>query len=231
VINKYGLCETLHSMLDSGAVVTRGAWKKLIVRTIRTRQYTVWRMRSIMYKSMDMVLHVMDKWWLMRPAVWWTVARVNPRFTKHCKLLVRLLCGDHSLNTGRGRFHSMTKRCTLCESYEQETVQHTLFLCGALHQEQTERWHAVLAAMPRGMRQSISDMTPCEKTYFVLSGCSGQYNGEWQLIYESMSSPSIRLDGLWLGNRLRRLYEHAWRWNGPCALRGVMPYIGLCDTI
>lgn len=185
VVRKYEICDTVHNMLDLGSIPTKMTWRKTVLRAVSNRYNQIWRMSSMMYRTMDYVLRIHDD--PEKRTVWWTVCRVNPRVTRLCKLVVRLLCGDHNLNTGRGRFTLNTARCCICDSYEQETLEHTLYTCDALRQVRDLKWDAVLDAMPAGMRHSVIHMNANCKTYYVISGCHSTYIEEWQDIYETMA--------------------------------------------
>ncbi len=187
VARKYGLCDAVHSMMDSGTMPSRPAWHRQVVRLVTERHHQTWLMQAVMYRTMDTVVQVVCATENRGTCVWWSVCRVNPSITRLCRLVVRLMCGDHSLNSGRGRFTNNTVRCCLCDSYEQETVEHTLFTCEALHQQRTETWQAVLSTVPHGMRRAILEMTTAEKTYFVLSGCQSNFVREWQYTYETIA--------------------------------------------
>ena len=183
---KYGLLNIVHQMLDSGNLPTRTAWRNQVVKLVTRRYFQIWKMKTMMYRTLDYVLCAVGDVH-HRPNVWWMVCRMNPRVTKQCKLVVRLMCGDHSLNAGRGRFTANTTRCCICDSYQVETLEHTLFVCDALNQVRSDRWEETMSVLPAGMKETVMGMTTSQRTNFVVTGCHGTYTREWQDIYETLA--------------------------------------------
>ena len=178
-------CRCAFWFLDSGKCLSKANWKKLVTTSVRYRQHQLWRITCMLYKSLDIMTQSALE--AGKASLWWTVSRANAKVAKACRMLVRVLCADHSLNSRRGRFVNHTMLCQMCNMYEIETVTHTLFECPGLEETRQSAWSAFLQQAPPAMREDIMQMTHSDKSAFILSGFRAQYNNDWQPLYETLA--------------------------------------------
>ncbi len=185
VCERYGLITALHSMMDTGDLPSRAAWKRRCSTAVRERQDRRWQMTRVLYGRLNLFNLVVR---VARPLVWWTVCRTNPTCTRHCKTVVKLLTGESCLNSHRGRFvnGARSRLCTICEEYEEETVPHLISQCSTLAPIRQTLWLHVTAVAPRGWLQSFELMNIPERSRFLCSGF-GPYVREWQSLYEAVA--------------------------------------------
>ena len=88
VIVKYNMDGYVKVFLDTGATMSRDRWKRLVTDAVRSRQYRLWRITSMLYKTMSMLIIIITLTrFELRPgklSLWWLVARVNPQVTRAC---------------------------------------------------------------------------------------------------------------------------------------------------
>ena len=178
---KYGLQDYISNRITEGTGPSQNQWKQLVKNTVRDRETTRWQMTTMMYSKlyifMDAVLDI-------EMCVWWRVARAAPVLLHQCKLLVRVLVGEHGLGSNTGRFSGQGKQCVLCDGHYTETVEHFLFLCSceAMHQPRVALWTELEDVMPPAMRADVMKMTLRARAAFLLSGCHS-WVPEWVNLY------------------------------------------------
>ena len=114
------------------------------------------------------------------------VGRHNPRLRKSCVIMIKLITGDHNLNSGRRQYAENCRTCQLCNSNEQETIEHFLFECTRQKDLRETLWGNVISSMPTPMAEHINNIPIPDKTLFILSGMYSKYIEEWDGIYVSM---------------------------------------------
>ena len=62
---------------------------------------------------------------------WWKFALKNPKFFKHCALIVKLVLNVYRLGN---------KRCDLCTKMQANTVSHILFSCEYNEDVRQDKW-------------------------------------------------------------------------------------------
>ncbi len=181
---KYELTDALNGLMDSAILKPRTAWKRLCEGTVRAWHESRWRMTRIMYPRLTMFNIAVNS---IEIHVWWTVCKVNPRVTKLCKRVIKLMTGETSLNAYRGKHTNRTSCCELCSEHRLEDVAHMLFECETLKHHRDELWTLTLQHVPTGMVESMLLMGSGEKTLFLLSGLRAEYTREWQDSYEAIA--------------------------------------------
>ncbi len=190
---KYNLQHAIHVMLDTGVVPTKLTWKRVVMEAVWTQQQQLWHMHTIMYRSLDLLRQCVDV--TSRASVWWTVSRSNPQISRHCRLTVKMVCGDVVLNSLKGKYIHGTSKCMCCDSHEPETATHTLFVCPGLSVVRDTSWAAFKEhALPAQLRE-VDSMNLDQRLVFLLSGCKSQYVKEWQLMYEAIATFVFRVYG------------------------------------
>ncbi len=173
---KYGLIEAVHQMLDTGMVLPKIAWKRIVKEAVHSHYYTEWMITCTLYSSLQLFLQTVDK---VRLSIWWTVGRHNPASRKQCKVVIKLLTGNHALGAGRRRHVVNSSLCQLCNTYEQESVSHMLYRCPGLLEERVRETPRLLDSLPGVLSREIQGMSDDEKTVFLLSGLRSDYIVEW----------------------------------------------------
>ena len=119
---------------------------------------------------------------------WWVHTRYNPKDTKYCKTMVRLMVGEHGLSSNVGRWRrkgqsTPTRLCQLCDMYVEEDVPHILFTCPMVFDKHNFFWTTVSHVAPKLLIMNIRGMPPVERTIFLLSGFQCPYVVEWEYVY------------------------------------------------
>ncbi len=186
VCQKYSLTQYVHEMMDTGILLPRAQWKRLCVSAVSELRDRTWHMCRVMYPRLSFFNMAVPG---VGCIVWWSVCKAAPSYTRHCKNVVRLITGECVLNSYRGRYigGAQSGACSLCDAHENETVCHMVTTCPALNATRQTLWEHVESVSPRGMLDSISEMTLQQKTVFLTSGFNGQYVKEWQTSYQTVA--------------------------------------------
>lgn len=186
VCQKYGFAGIVHDMMDTGELMSRYSWRRLCQAAVSEVRDRNWNMCRVLYPRLRFFNTAVTR---VGCSVWWSVCRATPSCTKHCKNVVRLLTGECTLNSCRGRHMGGTRSsaCSLCHTREEETVCHLVTTCPALDQIRQTSWQIVERVAPRAMLTSIAHMTLQQRTVFLMNGFDSEYVSEWQDLYESVA--------------------------------------------
>lgn len=182
---KYGLLDTVHKMLDTGELPLKSSWKQMVKSAVYYEYTTQWTATCGLYSSLHFFSRAVKT---VGRSVWWTVGRRNPPFRKQCQTIVKLLTGNHALNSGRQHHVNHTKLCQLCESYDVEDLSHVLFKCESLAECRAREWPVLLDALPGVMATEISRLSNDRKTVLILSGFNSVYIPEWNTAFIAAAS-------------------------------------------
>lgn len=179
---KYNLQEYIVNALDTGVMMDKHPWNKMVKGIVKDRYIARWNMTRIMYKKLYIFNRAIHKY---EPIVWWKLCKWKPEMLCKCKLIVRLTIGEHGLNTARGRFMNEEKSnlCNLCNLYESETIEHFLFWCPANKNIRAQYEKIILESMPLAMKTEYLALEHKDKVIFLLSGLKGSFVQEWTDIY------------------------------------------------
>lgn len=178
----YGLSSDINKMLDSGELPSKLGWKKKIEDVVHTVASHKWIVECNLYSSLKLMIEVVPK---PHVNIWWVVCKKNPHFRRHCTVMIKLITGNHNLNSGRRQYVVKTRTCQLCGIAE-ETVEHFLFACQATHVYRDVMWHQVTTSMPEAMSREVTSMNFDGRSVFLLSGLRSEYVTEWNSIYLSI---------------------------------------------
>lgn len=181
---RYGVDYMILDVLESGSTVALKEFKRLIKNVVSEREHGKWVATLPLYKSL-----IYFKVCLPRSCmcVWWQVSRRVPHLTRATRIIVKLLSGQHCLasNPGVGR---NSRHCSLCTSYEAETLPHFLCSCSSFAVTRQRLMNHVFEVMPLPMRQYINELNEVDRTCFVLSGFNVTFTFEWLRLYEAVSN-------------------------------------------
>ena len=110
----------------------------------------------------------------------------------------RLMVGEHRLQDNvvrvtRGQHGAAPAVCQLCDSFQQETVEHLLFQCSAHEELRSTWWREVEAVAPPVLLGELSRMGARERTVFILSGLRSGFIPEWEETYTALLNYAINL--------------------------------------
>ena len=106
-----------------------------------------------------------------------------------CKLMLRLLAGEHCLETNTVRHKSkcefLNTVCTLCNNHAEADLPHMLFLCESLREHRMLLLARLSESCPTPLQKSWNNMSPSERTQFILSGFRISFTVEWINMYHT----------------------------------------------
>ena len=179
---KYGLGEWVREMVDTGCIPSKQSWKKSVKQNVRSMYNHRWKMTCQMYSTLNATL-------LQLPnradiSVWWQLCKRNTSLRKMCSLMINMLTGNHSLNSGRGQYIVHTSLCQLCDSFQTESICHMLFQCEGLINTRNELFAKLTDVMPAAMARELQGMVDDNKTTFLLTGMNSDFIvPEWESTY------------------------------------------------
>ena len=107
--SQYGMLQYVMDSIKSGSYVSTLEWKKKVKHVILRREIDTWRANCLVYRSVDMYIRCItygNVW------PWWVFTKHFPKFTVKCKVMIRLLTGNHVMSE-RKRLN-ISGRCEEC---------------------------------------------------------------------------------------------------------------------
>ena len=167
-VRKYGLLSYIQELLLFGNLsykYTKTSFKNCINKYF----YQLWKKKLFLYPKLELYREVIFE---IRICCWWILCRKFPRLLPECKTVLRLITGEHALNSNPGSRlkTSNSGLCDQCEMYSLESVYHLLFECDAYLTERIIYLNALSETMPLAMRTQFNTMPGMVKVKFLLSG-------------------------------------------------------------
>lgn len=170
-------------MLDTGHLPVRSRWRATVDRAVKDTQVVRWKMSCFMYQKLKNFTSFVPEAVLVQ---WWRVCKSRPDLTMKCKAVIALVVGEHSLDSGRGKYTYNSKLCKLCNAYAEETIHHFLFECTGLKSHiimlPPKVWEAISPVMVR----CIACMTSEKQVQFILGEMGNTFVPEWSAIHQSI---------------------------------------------
>ena len=186
VAAKYNLEHLIKNSIINAHYMSKHKWKDLITHYIYSYERKRWNATCFLYKRSRLFVNSVFYFQLWP---WWTYVRKFPKMNYKCKILIRLLAGEHCLETNTFRFKNRSglfhNSCQLCNSLEPADVPHMLFSCKVLTAERKEFWNIFLTNCPLPLQAQIILMSPSEKTQFIFSGFRSKFIPEWAHMYHN----------------------------------------------
>jgi len=183
-LSEYGLLGTMREAILSGSYGTICSWKSMARDRIWYLEWSRWHAHILLYKTMDIVKHCMrEHVW-----PWWSHSFYRPADTRACRVMARLMSGEHCLASSVGRRRAKqvsynTRLCALCVLYEIEDVAHMLFRCPFYLESLDLLWKELGRVGPNVLVRDMQSMPAHELTYFWFSGFRCKYCLEWVDMY------------------------------------------------
>ena len=108
---EYGLVKFVMQSINNGVYISMSQWKTRIKNVIYHREKCKWIANCMLYKSIG--LYTMCIEYSMTPWAWWIFCNRYPQYVKHCRVILRLLIGNHAMSERR-RLPGATGRCNEC---------------------------------------------------------------------------------------------------------------------
>ena len=158
-------------------------WKHSVKRSIWHYQSSRWNATLIMYTKLSLYKHCIsyESVW-----PWWQFSKQWPEYTYKCKVMLRLISGDHPL---AAKQRKMGKTCPLCTYMVRADVPHILFkcTCQSLCDKRAELRSSIIQLCPPRLLHELDKMNVVTKTIFVLSGLGSSYIQEWSPLYKVLA--------------------------------------------
>ncbi len=179
---KHGLAQDVHTMLDTGEIPNKNGWKLKVKNVVYSAYRQRWVAECHMYSSLKLFVEIAER---EHVSVWWIVCQRNPSLKRCCTIMMKLITGNHNLNTGRRQYVTNTTQCQICNRAE-DSVDHMLFICPGMVALRETMWQTVIGTMPTAMAADLEVMNSYQKVVFILSGLKSSYILEWNEIYVSL---------------------------------------------
>ena len=185
---RYGLLGAITDAVWNGANMSLKQWKANVRNIVWDREYARWKSTIPMYSKLELFRLATADVQKICHWPWWTHA-VGGQVRK-CRLLMRLMIGEHGLQENRSRLTRgagrETTTCQLCTMFESETVYHMLFVCPSLQVVRDTMWGHVRTAAPQALVVQMDNMLPKDRTVFIMSCFNSCYIREWQPTYSAI---------------------------------------------
>ena len=144
----YGLVDFVYSAICKGQYITMPEWKRLVLQHVRDRDNRKKFILSKMYGNLSIIQGCKNN----TVSQWWMHCFYNPRQTRKCICVVKLL-----LQIGRLR----VRKCCLC--YSAYSVTHLLFQCASMSQYREQLW--LTLDIPVTFKLSLDSLSDFDRTF------------------------------------------------------------------
>ena len=169
----------------SGRYISKQKWKQVVSEKINNVEKVRHFCQIMMYTKLKLLLDTN----LTYPSVWiwWVFTNHHPKYVKHCKIMLRLLVGEHGLGQNVGRWHGKSTTvsviCRLCDMYVEESVAHILFVCPFNEGQRRTLRDIIEESAPDRLVTEMAAMDADTLTCFFPGGLRCNYIPEWDLLY------------------------------------------------
>ncbi len=132
--HKYGLQDILHNMMDSGVMMGKAEWKRVISNRIMEREYYIWWCSVHLYVSLGIYRAVISG---ISLCWWWSLANDFPSIRQYCRSVVRVIMGGCVWYKTTQENDDVCIACRLAK----DSVEHFLYSCTALNRERLDLLH------------------------------------------------------------------------------------------
>ena len=205
-LNEYHLLGLVSNSVKMGTYCSVALWKKTVHDQIQMVEHSRWLSRVLMYRKLIMFRQcITGSVW-----PWWLFLQKHPNMYHSCKIMFRLMTGEHGLGSTIGLWHGKghSKICTMCDLHMVETVQHILIECPSGRDSVCKLWGGgdIITVAPQCLTNEMMGMTPNTLVAFWFSGFKCNYVHEWDnyiVLYVSMYAIRIRRE--WKKNRRMKI--------------------------
>jgi len=182
---EYDLFGLIVEYCVSGRYISKQKWKQVVSEKINNVEKVRHFCQIMMYTKLKLLLDTN----LTYPSVWvwWVFTNHHPKYVKHCKIMLRLLVGEHGLGQNVGRWHGKSTTvsviCRLCDMYVEESVAHILFVCPFNEGQRRTLRDIIDESAPDRLVTEMAAMDADTLTCFFLGGLRCNYIPEWDLLY------------------------------------------------
>ena len=117
----------MSNSVKMGTYCSVGLWEKTVRDQIQMVEHSRWLSRVLMYRKLIMFRQcITGSVW-----PWWMFLQKHPSMYHSCKIMFRLMTGEHGLGSTIGLWHGKnhSKIWIMCDLHMVETVQHILIEC------------------------------------------------------------------------------------------------------
>ena len=182
-VNRYGLTDTIASLITGGNQSKVNPTKGYVKRLILEFETAQWKASCMLYPQLDNYLKVVTS---IKMYVWWEFVQRQPHLTKYVSAVLALLSGSQPV----GMQQNFGKRfCSLCSKRARDTPAHILFDCEALNDLRKKWLTKVYRSMPAGMVTSMINANDVDKCQLFLSALKCEhFVDEWTDIFSNIST-------------------------------------------
>ena len=171
---KYGMLRLLIESVEIGVYMPYSRFKIYIKNVVSVRDFKIWRINSILFKSLIHVTLAKSKHNVLG---WITFLDKHPNKSKECKCVINLLLNTYRLGS---------KMCPLCTTISCDSIEHILFECNSGATLRNELWNPVVNSSPYAMIRDINMMSNYSKAAFILNAFNCIYVDDWKMLYMNM---------------------------------------------
>ena len=175
---EFGLNHYVRVAMTSGIYSSMLIWKRRIKYVLWEREKYLFSSQTIMYRHSQLYADciVVGQLW-----AWWRFCKFKPTYTRKCKVILRIVSGNHVMRQRRCK-PGTSAFCQDCCDMVDDSVQHMLFECSGLSECRQHAWQHVLNNSPQALAKQLECMSNICKTHLILCGY-GSYVNEWCDLY------------------------------------------------
>ena len=172
ICNKYGILQDVYDMILNTKMPEKAEWKKNIFSYVVKRQVMHWRRSLRMYKNLSIYMNVENEY---KANVWLFIARYNPKLSKPCNTMIRLLSGCNNLCSYK--YHTPERKiCINCNLNVKEDIFHFALICDKHNAFRQRMITKIEINVSHRTKRLLAELSQEEYLYVLLGKrCNGIY--------------------------------------------------------
>ena len=141
----YQLLDNVLQMFESGVSLSKGMWKRLVLKAVDDRDHATWRFELSLYPRLRIYRVVVS---VRSNICWWRLAKNLPFLKKPCATMVRLVCGSSVLAEFKQVQLPRDQRlCKQCLSNVVEDLYHFVMHCSCFSYSRTSMFDSIRSSL------------------------------------------------------------------------------------
>ena len=176
-VRLYGLLDDVLNSLNLGApycVMSKSMWMNYVDKTLNKHEHSLWRSNVGLFPKLSVYKSIIT---CIEPCIWWRLAQSIPRLSRHCKVVVKMLCGTYGFMKSMYKMKARDKYCVyndLCNTCKQksEDIIHCVICCDGYVNYRIEIYKCI---------QELCDIDMCDLSesnrllYLLSAGMNGNH--------------------------------------------------------
>ena len=144
---RFNLLDTVLNFIESCIIPPKTTWKRIVNQYSTNLSFSRWRFSLALFSKLSLYRTVHTEY---KPVCWWMLSKGFPHLRTSCTVMVRLLCGSHSLAVCKqSHLNRNDRKCQLCDDGVVEDLFHFIMVC--------PKWALIRQSMLNNISNNLSE--------------------------------------------------------------------------